>query len=141
MEQDIFCYYKNVFKYKKYKISKQFLKQYLFNFFLTKKAFLEIDPIHISCVSWDEYDTEIIIIASKLVSSKTDISTMTKIIYNVLYKYFYFEDKNCARKMARHILKNKKVYRNSFSFDRELKKLKKNYYKEMKILEKQMEIN
>ena len=63
MKQNMY-YYSDDFKHKKYKISKQFLKQYLFNFFLTKKAFLEIDPIHISCVSWDEYDTEIIIIAS-----------------------------------------------------------------------------
>jgi len=139
MKQDIFCYYKNVFRHKKYdKLSKQYLlkKEYLFYFFLTKKAFLEIDPIHISCVSWDEYDIEIITIASKLILAKSNIGTIQKIIYEVLYHYFYFEDKKCAKKMAKYILKNKKVYKNNFSFCKELKKLKRDYYRQMKVLEK-----
>jgi len=107
-------------------------EKYLLYFFLTKKAFIEIDPVNIAFVDWDEYDIEIKDIAFKLTSKKINYYKIQKIVYSTLVFYFWHKEefKKSSKQIARHIIKNLKIYKKKFDFNKELKNLKKEYYLE-----------
>jgi len=104
-----------------------------FLYFLTKKAFIEIDPIHIAFVAWDEYDTEIIPITSQLAKTNFNFYKIYRIVFKTLTFYFGYRNdlRQSSRKIAKNILTNFIIYRNkNFNFNKEIENLKKIYYLE-----------
>jgi len=135
--KDKLIYLKNVLHSKQYKKTAinalyKYKEKYLLMFFITKKAFLKTDPAGISFVGWDEYDEEIILIASKLCSIKHfRFNHVKKIISEVLKQNFMIEDEYYSVKLTKLIFKNLKKYKKNFSFSKELPKLI-NHYKQTK---------
>lgn len=122
----------------------KYKEKFLLMFFLTKKAFIEIDIENIIWISWNEYDAEIIEIASNLCSIKWEFNLIQKIIFDILTKYFSFatfdekiiienpNNENNSKKLADFIFNDYKRYQSNFIFYKEFKKLYESYYKKYK---------
>ncbi|SMC08409.1 hypothetical protein [Nitratiruptor tergarcus] len=133
--QDIYCYASHSFTSDKYNAIAinaltQYKEKYFLIFFLTKKAFLENDPAEISWVAWDEYDIEIIMIASKLCSIEWSYDAIRETVAKVLDKYFggYLNSQEYAKDIAKIIINDFEKYKNNFSFHKEFEKLLSDYH-------------
>jgi hypothetical protein len=134
--RDIFCYAYNIHENEKYlKISidklTTYREKYLLLFFLTKKAFLEIDPVDIALYSFNEYDIEIIIIASKLCDIIINFNSTKNIVFDVLKEYFdevTIDFESYSEKIAEIIFNGYQKHKEKFSFHKEFEKLKNSYF-------------
>jgi hypothetical protein len=135
--KDIYLYASNVREHGKYnKIGLDALikykEKYLLMFFLTKKAFIKIDPANIGWVSSSEYDIEIIEIAYKLCSIEWKFNLIQKIVFNTLKQYFSpatVDYKGKAKKISNIIFYDYFKYKENFSFHKDFKKLNNFYCK------------